>query len=754
MNILSENVYRALQRNNTIPQIVLEIEGVSEKFSTTNVKKLLRYGDPLARYGEGLEYGGFLNLTDIKPYLNDDGSSLGIKQTLEPDKGRSSSVTTLSLKLIDKAGKITKLISPGQEVEDILYRRAKIWISFGEKSSFKEDFEILFRGNISGVHGGSGFVTFEISSPEQKKRTALFPKAENDLDLDILVGDNTVALLSTENLVPPPKQISMYSSVDNSLKSYIKVGDELIRFDNIVGNILTGCQRGQLGTAETGHLSGETTESFYVLEGNALDLALKLQLSSESGDPYIKDLRIGSVNQDDSGGFYKNTFIAYGVDLIKEYNIQKGDWLYAKNFGDSGNIFDLDAIQVEDITVRDHKSYVQVGFDLTTRVKEETGTISVLSKYNTLGYGLGLTPDEVDIEQFEFIRKLFLSSADVKFYIKDTIENVKDFIGQELLKPFAAFEIPRFSRSSVGFHSPPIPNQDVIVLNSSNIVSSKDIVVQRRVTKNFYNSIIHKYEDQIEDDKFLRAEVTIDGESTSRIPIGNKPLVIESKGMREDLGARLRANQASSRLLKKYKYGAEYIENLKINFKTGFQLEIGSSVILDPEGLKIINTSTGKRDKGPTVYQVVNKAIELKTGKVQVTLEDASFSLDNRYGLYSPASKVGSVVDASTFFIKQWQDFSEFGASEYRKWSKLLFKNQELKVLLRNEDFSIKEEAVIKEISFNKVILKNDLSITLEQDMIMELADYSSQTSENIKLTYAHLEDDEFPNGDKPYVYI
>ena len=70
-------------------------------------------------------------------------------------------------------------------------------------------------------------------------------------------------------------------------------------------------------------------------------------------------------------------------------------------------------------------------------------------------------PGEVDIEAHLKIIDRYLPADQFKarFWIKESIENTKEWIEKELYLPFGCYGIPRKARASVAFNSPPLPDE-------------------------------------------------------------------------------------------------------------------------------------------------------------------------------------------------------------------------------------------------------------------------------------------------------
>ena len=127
--------------------------------------------------------------------------------------------------------------------------------------------------------------------------------------------------------------------------------------------------------------------------------------------------------------------------------------------------------------------------------------VAITSKYNVMPEGLKMTPDQVDIKEHEDKRALFLSGYSMRHYLKDTI-NGKDFIETEMYKPCALYSLPRKGRASLGYHVGPLPNVEIKTLNKDNITNPGQLSLKRTINKNFYNSIVYKFDERVLTDDF------------------------------------------------------------------------------------------------------------------------------------------------------------------------------------------------------------------------------------------------------------
>lgn len=749
---LSNRLLRNLENTNLNPIIVFQIDGVTTLYTSDFIKSEAVYGSPGLDYGDpGVLYGGLFNLANQETLVSLDGTTTQIKQTLDPEKGRGSGVTSMKIQLVDKNQKATKLAT-GETHGEILYKRCKVWVGFSKQSSFNTDFILVFRGIITGLSFGQGNVMFELSSAEDKKRQILLPIADTQLNGSITNSDVTITLDSVANLFVPQNHPS-YSPADGSLKSYVKIDNEFIRYTGVSGLTITGCTRGQLGSSAASHADNTQVSGFFTLEGNNMDLALKIMLSDSAQSFYLENLPAASVNINPAGT-NANSFFFSNVFLVRDYNVRIGDWVKSTGSAQSANNLSVYTEIIDIISLE--TGTVLVVSPASPLVTEATSLAQVdfLSQYNSLGFGLQMIPDEVDIEKHVTFKNSYLSNFDLLFYIKEEISEAKSWIETELYVPATCYSLPSdkegLSRISVGIHKPPLPNAGILTLGKKNILKPETLVINRSSSKYYYNAVVFRYEDQPDDDKFLRRVFVVSG--TQAIPTGNRTRLIESKGLREIQSAKVIAELSADRLLERYQSASEYISNVQLLFGDGVQIAVGDIVILDGDGLNLVNRTDFDRSRPPRLMEVSNKSVDVKTGKVTLDLIDTAFNVNAKYGLFSASSKIVSFSSQSSITIGPRISGLKFGNNEYRKWNQLI--NPAVKI--RRADWSQVFETVITNVNFNTITLRDNVSFSLQVGDLMELANYSNaDVTATVKLIYAFLSDgtNDFPDTEPPYQF-
>lgn len=726
---ISDNLRNAINNISIAPQLVFEIDGVPTVYGISSIKRIIEIGDTFFFIGNDYVIGESIAIENQLSGITLEGTTTSINQSLEIDKARSSSISTFQVALIDFFEDISSLISPGMVVADILGRKCKVYLGVAENTSFPDDYIIIFRGIIDEVVPGAGKISFNLTHPDKKKQQTIFIKSEAVLNGAINSSTTTITLDQSTDFLVPVNGPS--GSPDSSLTHYVQIDNEIIKYTGISTNVLTGVVRAQLNTIAAAHDDQAEVSSFYRLEGNSMDLALKIMLSGKN-DFYKTAVDITHFGTDGITSTANSIFFQ-NVDLESLYNVTEGDYVTTTGASNGANNFSLKTI--DSVTVTSAGTTLVINSVSIIEEPDTAGTISFRSQYDTLGTGLSMDPDEVDILEHTQTRDRYLIDFDYDFYLKDTIENAKEFIEKEIYLPASCFSLPRKSQSSLGIFTPPIPGSDISTINKNNITNAEAIKLKRSINKDFYNTIIYKYDESALEEKFRRGVVTVNTDSKTRIPIGTKSLIVESHGMRQILNGQNLATQAINRRLNIYKFAAESADSIKIQFSDGFSIEVGDIIIGDFTDLSVTNLDTGSRDKAADLYFVKNRTINFKTGEVSIDIVNSGFSTDQRYGLISPSSYIDTGSTSTVLKIKS-SFSSKFGANEGLKWKRFIGEI----VRVRNLDFTNNSTAQILNVVGNTVTLGSALSFTPSVDDIMEFSHYNDMTS-RVYLVYVFMTD-------------
>lgn len=594
------------------PNLVLEIEGVEKRYSIRDIQRFIRIGDPGLVIGDAWVIGG----RDVDPNqivnIDIDGTTMRIDQELNQDEGGVNSVSTIQISLVDFQEEITQLISPGFVVDDVLGKNATVRLGYAD-SAYPEDYIVIFNGLIDTLLS-SGNIVMSVSHPEKKRTAEIFQAWATETNGSIDAVVTTVTVNSPDGFIESGDAITLY----------VKIDDELMEVTNISGNDLT-VVRGQLTTVAATHDDDATVESFYRLQGDAIDLALKLYMS-QGPEYYAESAPILSLSGES---------IFFDTSPTLQYGLAIGDTIDV-----SGSSFPANNTTVTVSFIFKNGNQYEVVTDTTFTA--DTGSIvgDFKSQYNVLNEGLGMSPNEVDVTGMQDIKTRFSASLlEYDFYIKDT-ETARDFIDRDMMHPSCLYSLPRKGRVSAGFTSPPLSVEAVPALTSANVTKPDQIRGKRSISSNFYNRIVFEYDQDALEDRFLRYNITLDEDSRNRIN-NTKTMRINARGVRA-VGNNLAIMDTNSRrFLQRYGFAAESFD-VNIFYGDGFGIEIGDVVLFGDEQLNIPDTVSGSRNFQPRLCEVINKKLNIKTGEVLGTLLDTNYSTNGKFGVMGPSSKISS----------------------------------------------------------------------------------------------------------------
>ena len=131
---ITENMRDASENVNLTPLMVLEIEGIETVFTGVKIQKRIKIGDPDLIIGQPIgndsdvwKIGGLRDVDEQSDLISfQSGTSTQIRQSLFIDKGKGETVSSMKIALVDIDNEVTNIISPGNVVEDVLFRRCKI----------------------------------------------------------------------------------------------------------------------------------------------------------------------------------------------------------------------------------------------------------------------------------------------------------------------------------------------------------------------------------------------------------------------------------------------------------------------------------------------------------------------------------------------------------------------------------------------------------------------------------------------------
>lgn len=726
---------------------VVVIEGVSDVLTNVPIYEKVRYGDSGIFYGTpGLVYGALRLKTNVKPYLQVDGN-LVIGQKIEPEQGRGG-ISTLSLNFIDKDGYMSRLISPGVVVDELLGNKAvKIFTGF-VNSSFPDDYFVVFRGFVSGTYSSPAKVTLKISDPNFKRKGQVFRTSKTELTAPMTTLDTVATMVRTDGLF---ERISGdLTGFDSSVTTYLKINDEVMTYTALTSPTTIAVTRGggaSRGTVVAAHASGDTVENSIQLQGNPIDIALKLMLSGWNG-PFVSGIPCDAIgNSGDPNIANANNLILVGsnLDTDLEYGLTVGDVVRVAG-SSMGNDGSYTITNILDSGGYSNRLLVVSG-TLAPESPATGVTLAFRSKYDTLpvGCGLKMKPSEVDVLTHESVRDTFINGSgyQVQLYYTDRQQG-KEQIEKEMFLPFGIYSLTRYGRVSCGITKPPIADEKLTFVTPSEIIDPQNIRVERAVdNRRYYNQVVYSYN---KDDQgfFGRIESLIDSTSLNLSTVSS-PLPIASAGLKSSLGAASVISNRGTFILNRYKSGAVEI-TMKVFWQVGAVIEVGDVVALQDNGvLKVTNFSDGSRDLGTNLWEVIQRTMNLKDGFVTITLlSQLGFNLSDRYATISPSSLVST---ASTTTRVRFKDSfgAQFPGNEKKKWERFTG----LPIIVHSPDYTTRYGTAnligIDPTDAYALLLDAPLGFTPQVDDIIEIGDYpltnpSAEASKLYKTLFAFID--------------
>lgn len=726
--------------------MVVWIEDLDQGISLVPVYSKVKYGDPGIVYGlPGLMYGAF-RLNDKTRIGLSLESNLVISQRLEPEQGRAA-VSTMSLVFVDLDEWFSSLISPGQTLDEILGNKLiKIYIGY-QNQSFPEDYFVVFRGYVSSTRAQAGKITMQLSDSNLKRRSKIFSNEKTSLVAPISNTDTTLQVLNTDAFI---KQVlGPDATYDSSIRTLLRIEDELMEYGptGIVDTTHFSVTRGVDGTTAVAHAANTDINQVIVLEGNCLDLALKIMMSGWGG-AYKTDVSIMSIKNCADYGIFSNALrMPNGYDLIDVVNVRPGDYVTVTGStqGNDGTYI------VQSIDSSDNQLnnilYFTTDFPGNQEYPATTVKLSFRSKYDVYPDKCGskMRPSEVDVAAWEDLRDTFYpdSLSQMQFYIGDQ-QSGKEFIEKEILLPTGAYSVTRFGRLSCKITLPPIAGSKINVLDNTNVKEPASIIVERALnTRRFFNQINYSYDYNFIYDKFLSVFDNLDTDSLNKIGVSSV-MPIEAKGIKTGLNGLDLLSKKSDYLLKRYKDAAFEVQNIKTNWGVASLIEAGDTIVIsDNGGLQITNLSTGKRDLGTQLFEVIDRSIDIRTGDATLkVLSNIGYQVSDRFGVISPTSQVAP-TGSSSLQIKIMDSFGEeFPNNEAKKWDALTGQ----KIYIHKKDYSQGFERILLGFSASDPYLMNidsPIGVTLDSDWVVDVADYSDTVlteTAMLKTLYSYID--------------
>jgi hypothetical protein len=707
---------------NKTPQLILIIEGIPFKFSTDTVL-VNAFFDQDFLFDDVLFFDTPVRDETSRDFVSFEGTTNTLAQQLILDKGGAGSIQSFTINLVNRNSELDEYFKSGNFVPDLLGAQAQVFSGF-KGGAFPNDYVLLFSGFIDSFQVKHGAYLLNVAHPDQLKRQEILNPAYSELTAPITNVQTTITVGSTEGfLIPTPEQ-------EQNFLAYIQIDDEIIKLTpSIASTEFQNVLRNQLRTAAAAHDDEAEVKSFYRIIGKPIDLYLKLMLSGsgiyKSGVASDRFVSYDGVKTISNAVFFQE-------DIFFLYNIQEGDFITISGSQDNDHV---DAL-ILDTGFVDGFYYVIVDQVLISE-SDSSALCSFKSQFDTMPVGLGMKPNQIDIDGIKELETLIGSSLpDVDIFIRDEI-NVKEWTEKELFKPLGLYAVPKKGRSSIGATLPPLNSGQTILVNQDTIINMTQLSVRRSTQKNLYNTIVYKFEEKSIDSGKYRAGLIISSEdSFNRIKTGNKQLIIEANSLRDNTVTRSLIRRQAERLLDKYKFAPQYIEGIQLLYKDGYQLEVGDVVVFGGNETKIPNTETGEPLFRETLMEVINKKVDLKAGRVTLDLINSAFEINGRFVVFSPASKIIGQSAPNAVVLEQSFAYDP-SKDEFEKW--LEFKGKLVRI--RNEDFSQVQILKIAQYNFssnNEIVFNEPITITLDETSILDCPDYDD-ASDYQKISYGSM---------------
>lgn len=355
-------------------------------------------------------------------------------------------------------------------------------------------------------------------------------------------------------------------------------------------------------------------------------------------------------------------------------------------------------------------------------------SVSLLSSIG-LPFGAGVPIDLIDTDKIYSIRDFILPSVPpIDCFVGEEI-TVKEFIEKEILLPIGCYSLPKVGgKFSIGVLTPPLLAER-ITLECCNIVNPDKLVIERSLSRNFYNVISYKFDiDQVEE-KFKRGRIEISPNFLNVIEFGEKYLDIDAKYYR-NLDADNFFDYTADKLLDRYSLGAEFIAGVKVQYSVGIYIDIGDVVVFDGSQLFMSEFKDSQRVYKPKLMEVVNKSINFVTGECTLDLLNTAYSLNGRFGIISLSANILN-VNANSVQISSIDSVSSVSS-----WSKYI--GEKAIIYSKNNDFGAFNDCI--EVTIQSVVgdvvtfIENPIDVNWSllngYDLVLSISNYSSVSEE------------------------
>lgn len=520
-------------------------------------------------------------------------------------------------------------------------------------------------------------------------------------------------------------------SYDAAAGTFVKVGEESMKYvlPSQVSTDSIQVTRGARGTIAANHEVGADADAQFELTGNIIDNSLKLLLSGW-GAPWKSNVPIrgfGLTDDPEIGVLDKGIILPDGINAVEDYGMAVGDYIYVTGSGYNDGTYTVAGF----IDARGYPNNVILVNEFVTPELSVAAVMALRSQYDTLPLPCGtkLRPTDVDVYNWQRTKRLFAFQADCTFrnLISEPIAP-KDFIEKEYMMPGGLYLITRFGRISISATKPPLAGEILVILNKDSVIDPQNIqVVRSTTTRRFYNNIQYYY-DTNDAGEQTSVSALIDSESETNTTI-DSVLPINANGLRTDLGAESFINRRGGFILSRYKNAAVEI-TLKTNWRAGSLIQVSDTVALyDNGGLQISNLSTGKRDLGAQLYEVINWELDIKSGISSLTLlTQLGYEVSDRFAGIAPSSiiKAGATTTRLPLYISYG---GRYPNQEFKKYTPIIGD----RVKVHSPDYSFSQEVTL--IGFDSVspntMIVSPLSVAPPEGYIIDCGVYPNNINPN-----------------------
>lgn len=703
----TRSILNQIEKN---PSVVLDIENIEFIYSSSVVLKRVLYDDG-SFFDSGINWDSASPSDEFLSYINLKESTNVITQSIYPDKEGSSSITSVQFSIIDKNGSVSKAFSQNT-IGEILGKKAEALLGF-VGGIYPADFMPIMNGIIVDFYYSAGAVNLTISHADSLRKQSLLTSSSTKLTAAIDNSTLSIPVVDSTGLVQE----------STGFTNYVKIDDEIIDIEVSgvgLGGGLSGFiarQRGALGTQSVPHEIDAEVKFVYTIEGKPLDIAQRIMMSSNGVfNEFVSDFQVTSQQQSGST-FIDNAVFINHPNIERASGLVRGDrirYLVDNSFVEY-NIISFGVLE-------SGFSYFIVDANIETIVDIETDLI-FSSQYNTLNFGLGMFPFEVDNAEIDRIKSTFSPNfVDMKFYIEDGIESARDFLNKQLAFAAGCVFIPRNARTSVTFLSPPLSSEALPILNENTVMNLIDLKPIRSINKFYYNDILFKYRKSVLDGEFKTFVEFLDSDSVDQFGVGVKQLSIESDGYEDNTQTTQIINRLSGRFLDRYNQAATLIKGVKMPFKYGFNIQVGDVVLFGGNGVKIADYNTGKIELPIEKYEVINQKIDL-TGTVSLDILSTGYAIQGTFATFSPSSLVDTAT-TTAIKVKRINQADGFDF-ERDKYNDLIG----ARMRVRSSDFLYDELTTITALDAQdrNTLIIEALPTAPLSDYIIELANYKDQ---------------------------